>query len=84
MSQYLPHGGFEWLSQEEINRFDVNSIGENSSDGYTLKIDLEDPDESHELHNDYPLAPEKLEISNDRLSKYCSDIAKKYRIKLVC
>ena len=33
------------------------------------------------MHNDYPLAPEKLEISSDMLSKYCSDIADKYGIK---
>ena len=33
------------------------------------------------MHNDYPLAPEKLEISHDILSNYCSNIAKKYDIK---
>ena len=36
----------------------------------------------HDLHNDYPLAPEKLEISQKMLSKYCSDIADKYEIKI--
>ena len=36
----------------------------------------------HESHNDYPLTPEKLEISDDMLSKYCSDIVKEYRIKV--
>ena len=36
----------------------------------------------HDLHNDYPLAPKKLEISQDVLSKYCSDNADKYRIKI--
>ena len=35
----------------------------------------------HELHNEYPLALEKPEISDDMLSKYCSDIAKEYRKK---
>ena len=59
---------------------DVNSISENSLDGYILEVDLEYPDQMHDLYNDYPLAPEKLEISNDMLSKYCSDIAKKYGI----
>ena len=34
------------------------------------------------MHNDYPLVLEKLEISNDMLSKYCSDIANKYGIKV--
>ena len=34
------------------------------------------------LHNDYPLAPERLEISQNMLSKYCCNIADKYRIKI--
>ena len=34
------------------------------------------------MHNDYPLSPEKLDISQDILSKYCSDIAEKYGIKI--
>ena len=48
-------------------------------DGYILEVDLEYSDE---LHNDYPLAPEKLEISDDMLSKYCIEIAKEYGIKV--
>ena len=32
------------------------------------------------LHNDYPLAPEKLSVSQDMLSKYCKRIADKYEI----
>ena len=60
----------------------MGSISENSSIGYILEADLEYPDKLHDLHNDYPLAPEKLEISSDMLSKYCSDIADKYGIKV--
>ena len=29
------------------------------------------PDELHVLHNDYPLAPEKIAIPYDMLSDYC-------------
>ena len=68
MSQYLPYSEFIWLSRKEINRFDVNSIEENSPIGYILKVDLEYPDDLHELQNDYPLAPEKFEVSH--LSQY--------------
>ena len=34
------------------------------------------------MYNDYPLAPEKLEISQNILSKYCLHIANKYGIKI--
>ena len=60
----------------------MDSISENSSIGYFVEVDLEYPNELHDLHNGYPLAPEKLEISSAMLSKYCSDIADKYRIKV--
>ena len=33
------------------------------------------------MHNDNPLAPEKLEISHNVLLNYCSNIANKYDIK---
>ena len=82
MIHYLPYGRFKWLSKKEIDKFDLNSIGENSSIGYILKVDLEYPIELHDLHNDHPLAPEKLEISQNVLSNYCSDIADGYGIKI--
>ena len=82
MTQYLPYGGLKWLSKKEIDEFDPNLVKENNSTGYILEVDLEYPSELHDLHNDYPLAPEKLEISQDMLSKYCSDIADKYGIKI--
>ena len=34
------------------------------------------------LHNDYPLAPEKLAILYDMLSDYCKKIADEYEIKV--
>ena len=40
------------------------------------------PDELHDLHNEYPLAPEKLTVTNAMLSKYCKEIADKYNIKV--
>ena len=56
-------------------------ISENSSIGYILVVDLDYPDQLHELHNDYPLAPEKFEIIQNMLSNGCSNIANKYEIK---
>ena len=47
-----------------------------------MEVDLKYPSELHDLHNDYPLAPEKLKVSSDVLSDYCLNIAKKYDIKV--
>ena len=55
---------------------------EKSDTGYFLEVGLEYPDNLHKLHNDYPLAPEKLATSSDMLSKYCKEIADRYEIKV--
>ena len=65
MIQYLPYSGFEWL--KNADNFDVNLISENCLIGYILEIEIEYPDELQTLHNDYPLAPEKLAIPYDIL-----------------
>ena len=80
MSEYLPYGEFEWL--KNVDELDVMSIDKKSDVGYILEVDLKYPNELHELHNDYPLAPEKLTVTNDILSNYCKSIADKYEIKV--
>ena len=80
MSEYLPYGGFKWL--KNVDEFDVMSISEKNWIGYFLEVDLQYPGELHELHNDYPLAPEKLVVSSDMLSNYSKKIADKYEIKV--
>ena len=47
ISEYLPHEQFEWL--ENVDSFGVNSINEKSEIGYFPEVDLEYPDELHEL-----------------------------------
>ena len=80
MSEYLPYGEFKWI--KNVIEFDVNSVNEKSDTGYFLEVDLAYPDEFYELHNDYPLAPGKLAVTNNMLSKYCKKIADKYDIKV--
>ena len=58
------------MNKKEISGFCLNSISENSFVGYILEVEFEYPSELHELHNDYALIPEKLEISQDMMSKY--------------
>ena len=42
-------------------------IKKDSSNGYILEVDLEYPDKLHDIHNDYPLAPEKTYQKNGYL-----------------
>ena len=81
MSEYLPYEKFKWL--KNIDEFNVTSFNERSPIGHFLEVDLEYSDRLHELHNDYPLGPEKLAVSSDMLSKHGKKIADKYEIKVV-
>ena len=83
MVQPLPVNDFKFLSEKEINSFDLNSIDENSSVGYISECDLDYCKELHNSHSDYPLCPEKIEVSSDMLSKYCSDLLLSMESKLV-
>ena len=58
MIKDLPHSGFKFLSNKEINKFDLN-ISENSPIGYISEVDLEYLKKLHDLHSGYPLCPEK-------------------------
>ena len=80
MSDYLLYGGFKQL--KDVDKFNVNSISENSSVGYILEVDLEYLDGLHVLHNDYPLAPEKLAVLYEMFSVYCKKVADEYGIKV--
>ena len=79
MSQYLPTGGFKWLTEEEV---DLSKYNDESEKGLVLEVDLEYPEELHDLHNDYPLAPEKIKVTEDMLSPYCREIAEKFKVKV--
>ena len=80
MSQYLPFGGFKWMSQKQIDKIDLAKYNENSIKGLILEVDLEYPKELHDRHNDYPIGAEKVKVSDNMLSDYCKKIASKFNI----
>ena len=56
MMKPLPVGDFKWMDEKELKNWkDFPCI---------LEADLEYPRDLHDLHNDYPLAPEILKINN--------------------
>ena len=70
MSQTLPTHGFHFSQPNEIDALgDVQQLAENDYvDGYVFEVDLGYPYHLHDSRDDYPLAPESLEIGCDMYS----------------
>jgi len=58
MSQPLPVSNFKWMTGSELENWEADGKG------CILELDLEYPKEFHNIHNDYPLAPERLMVNN--------------------
>ena len=56
MCEPLPVGGFEWVDEKEFNDW--------RNFPCILEVDLDYPKELHDLHNDLPLAPERIIVNN--------------------
>ena len=80
MSQYLPTGKFRWMIDKEINKKDLGKYKADGKKGLILEVDLVYDKSLHDLHNDYPVTPEKLKVPSGILSEYCKKIAEKYKI----
>ena len=52
MSMKLPTHGFKWMNKYELNVWEKIPC--------ILEVDLKYPEELHDLHNDYHLAPERI------------------------
>ena len=63
MSEKLPTHGFKWLTGGEIEKIYENRHNLNKMP-CILEVDLEYPKNLHDLHNDYPLCPEKVKCKN--------------------
>ena len=63
MSQYLSTGNFKWMTDKGISKIDPGKYKADGKKGLILEVDLEYPQELHDIHNDYPVAPEKVKVS---------------------
>ena len=54
MMKPLPVGDFKWMEERELEHWENFPC--------ILEVDLDYPKDLHDLHNDYPLAPERLKI----------------------
>ena len=80
MTKIFPTGGFKWFDHTKFN-LDKNYDG--TLRGYVIEIELEYYQELHELHNNYPLAPDELDIKKEILAGYQLKIVDDYDISIV-
>ena len=81
MQEPLAESNFRFLSKEEIDSFDINVPQIDDEKGYILEVDLHYPPELHHLHNDYPLAAERLVVTLKMVSDYGKHLAEKLDVK---
>jgi len=55
MSKPLPTHGFKWMNRKQLEDWRSFSC--------ILEVDLEYPESLHDLHNDYPLAVERVTVN---------------------
>ena len=65
MSEKLPIHSFKWLSSGEMEKLFNNRVVQIwEKTPCILEVDLEYPENLHDLHNDYPFCPERVECKN--------------------
>ena len=72
MSKPLPTHGFEWMKVDELETWEKLPC--------ILEVDLEYPKNLHDLHNDYPLAPEQIMVN--KVSKLIPNLGNKKKYVL--
>ena len=64
----LPCSNFRFV--EEPEQFDFQAVDVEGDTGYLLEVDLTYPCKLHNLHSDFPLAPEHMKVTPQMLSDY--------------
>ena len=72
MSKPLPTHGFKWMKVDELETWELHSC--------ILEVNLEYPKNLHDLHNDYPLAPEQIVVN--KVSKLIPNLGDKKKYVL--
>ena len=80
LRQYLPISNFKWVKNIDKIEQKLIHIKKDSLTRYILEVALEYSEKLHDIHNDYPLAPEEINIPKEWLSKYCLKIANGHNI----
>lgn len=82
MSQYLPKNNLAFIQPHAISKAYQQCIKapENNPVGWFVECDIEYPQALHDLHNEYPLAPEKMVITEEMLSPYAQSLKREMNL----
>ena len=79
MSQKLSVSGFKWVEDfSEFNEDFIKNYSEKSNEEYFIKVDVQFPENLHELHNDLPFLP-KIN-KTDKVKNFVADLRDTKRI----
>ncbi|XP_055839997.1 uncharacterized protein LOC129907698 [Episyrphus balteatus] len=68
MSQNLPCGDFEWQNPQNFSLAYIESLNDIYV-GYVLEVDLEYPENLHDIHNGLPFCPENIATPGSKFKK---------------
>jgi hypothetical protein len=80
MSEPLPYNDFQWVSADECEKIDWRAQLDYQEYGYFVECDLQYPDNLHNAHNEYQLAPERVLVEDRLLSETQLGLREKYLI----
>ena len=90
MCEHLPVGNFKWDTDVDAWTTEhLLNMKDDAPQGATWCVDLEYPKNLHDEHNDYPLCPERMNVTEDMFSPHnlhLTEVAKdkpKSSVKLV-
>ncbi|KYN23183.1 hypothetical protein ALC57_04403 [Trachymyrmex cornetzi] len=77
MCQPLPYAEFQWV--KDVANFDVSAIAPDSPIDYILEVDLEYPQDLHDVHADLPFCPTRDKPPGKREDKLLATVYDKKR-----
>lgn len=73
-SEHLTFGGFEWGDATQFNADTILALDYEAHVVYIFKVDLKFPSKLHTHNNDYPLAPQRMTVTENILSPYAKSL----------
>jgi len=69
MTNPLPTHGFKWMTEAELNNW--------RNIPCMLEVDLDYPEQLHDNHNEYPVAPENIKVGDSKIEKLVPNLRPK-------